>query len=156
MADTSSEFLQWRREALLREYEVVADTWRHLLGIRFGLMTIAAAIETVLFGAYRYLAIHPFELGTVSTVGLIALPFVGLVMTYAIMVIEVRTRFLRRQCLERALALERIFESFNSHFHRLAYTKAPIRFFTQTLAVLVIYVLVYLAWLSIALVELKR
>lgn len=140
----------------LAEYNVVAGHWRQLLSIRFAVLTLAITFETALFASYWYVASNFAAIGLAGHIGVIVLPFFGVVSTYAIMIVEVRTKLVRHRCLVRGMAIELAFGNPEGVFHRLESAPAPLGFATQTRTIGVIYGLVYLAWIALTFVGISH
>lgn len=143
-----------RQTAILVEYQIVAESWRQLLNVRFALIPFVAALESAIMVAYRYASAHLIELGVVGDVGLLALPAFGVMATFAIMIIEWRTKLVRHSCLVRALTIEFALGNTEGVFHRIESSPAPFGFATQTITVRLIYLGVYAAWMYLLFNEL--
>lgn len=145
-----------QRQALLAEYEMVAESWRFLTGIRFALLTFAATLLFALLGGYAYVESNLEKLGLLGQNAQWAIPGFGLVTTAAVVVIEERTRKLYAACLTRGKKIEvmlglKIQLETGAHFHELWAAPVPLGFASHTWAIRFIYIFIALTWSYLAL-----
>ena len=122
------------------------------VSIRFAILPLAVTTESLLLAAYRYAAMSFVEFGPAGEIAVVAVPLFGLLLTYAIMIMEWRTKLLRHECLERGIVLEVALSNDQGLFHRIRLAPKPLGVATQTMTIRVMYIVVYLTWLILAVV----
>lgn len=140
-------------QVLLTEYQLVAESWRFLTGIRFAVLTFAATVLFALLSGYAYVESNLDRLDVLGQIALQVIPVFGTIVTVAVIVIEERTRSLYASCLIRAriieqhIGLTKTFLDKGGHFQRLWDAPVPLGFASHTWAIRIIYAMILLTWM---------
>jgi hypothetical protein len=143
-----------RQENCRTEYSVVADGWKFFAGLRFIVAAFAVALQSALFAFYAQV----MKNGSGKEQLAFAIAAVGLCITLSILLIEKRTVKFLLETMRRGTELEFGFGATNGFFHRLMeeffYPKGVRKITRRIDGLAVIYVILFLLWLYLAVVNL--
>jgi len=132
------------------EYQEIGNILRFLATMRHAFLALAGTHFTVLAGAYGYVWVPRAELQEVRPILMVVIPFVGIVVSIAALLLERRIFLLYGAVLARSTVLEQT----DGLYHILAAPRVRVRMFgilvTHATVLATLYVIMYAIWFSLA------
>ena len=148
MAD--SQFSDKFREGYLKEYDVVATSWRFFISLRFIVIAFTVTLQSALFTLYSR---FPQEQAQgIFRFYYIFIPLLGILTVLATSVIEKRNIKHFQLLVKRGIELEFYLGIQDGHFRRIYELQSTVprglkRFQTHTWGIRIIYLALYVIWI---------
>lgn len=138
-------------ESLRYEYREVAAFTRQFHVVRFGILAFSLTLMSFLANIYGSVLGDGEKFGQLRQLGLSAIPLFGIITTLALLLMDWRLRNLSKYpCFDRGEEIERRLGLENGHIRRIRMAPAPLRIFSHTLIITLIYALVGLVWFGLS------
>jgi len=138
-------------ENLRMAYEQVANSFRFTVSLRFIVAAFATTLQSALLTLYSQLFQQTHLLGRI---GIVTLPFVGLIVIWAVFLIEQRTIGIYHTLLQLGTELDFQLGLGNAHFRRIT-APGPSnltfsqKIFSHTVGIRIIYLGIVVTWISL-------